>query len=151
MLIAEEPALRAITFTKHDVSDRLETPAAPCLEERIDLRPSVEHHGYPVLLQYAIRFCHRRLQPGAIGIILDRAPCAVAVVHEIWRIGEDEIDAVRGPVSGRWKSMGQRSEIRLASAKPDQTGVVETQQSVALDYCLRWNNASQKVIIDAIF
>ncbi len=27
--------------------------------------------------------------------------------------------------------------------------VVSTQQSVVLDYCLRWNNASQKVIIAA--
>ena len=43
--------------------------------------------------------------------------------------------------------MGQGSEIRLENAEPDQTGVVETQQTVALDYCSRWNNASQKVII----
>jgi len=96
MLIAEEPALRTITLSKHNVSDRLKPCAAPRLEERIDLRPSVEHHGYAILLQYPIRFCHRRLQPGVIGIVLNRAPIAVAVVHQIRWIGEDEIYAARG-------------------------------------------------------
>ena len=96
MLIAEEPDLGAIGLAKHDVSDRLETCAAPCVKEGIDLRPSVEHHCYPVLLQYSVRFCHRRLEPALINIVLNRAAGAVAIVREVWRIGEDEIDAVRG-------------------------------------------------------
>ena len=36
MLIAKEPALRAIGLAKHDVSDRLKTRLFPRLEERID-------------------------------------------------------------------------------------------------------------------
>ena len=50
----------------------------------------------------ATRFCfrtryasaHRRFEPIGIGVILNAAPAAVAVVHQIRRVGEDEIDAV---------------------------------------------------------
>src|ERR1700744_1468664 len=94
MLIAEEPALRAIALAKHDVSDRLKTRAAPGFKERIDLRPSVEHNGHAILLQYPIRFCHCGLEPDLIDIVLNHASTAVAIVHQIRRIGEDEIDGV---------------------------------------------------------
>src|SRR5260370_20495236 len=94
MLIAEEPALRAIALAKYDVSDRLETCAAPRFEERIDLRPSVEHDCDAVLLEYAVRFLHRGLEPALIDIVLNRASTAVAIVHQIRWIGEDEIDTV---------------------------------------------------------
>jgi hypothetical protein len=54
-------------------------------------------------------------------------------------------------VSGRWKSMGERSiGDEVSNAEPGQTGVVESQQPVAMDRCLRWKNASQKVTINSI-
>ncbi len=96
MLIAEEPALRAIALAKDDVTDWLKTCAALCFEERVHPGPAVEHDSDSVLLQHAIGFQHRRLEPVVIGIILNRASTAIAVVYEIGRIGEDESDAVCG-------------------------------------------------------
>src|ERR1700677_290025 len=116
MLIAEKPALRAIALAKHDVSDRLETRAAPCVEEGIDLCPSVEHDRYPVLLEYTIRFCHRWFEPGVIGIVLNRAPCAVPIVHQVRWIGEDEIDAVVRHLSHDFDAVAMKdlvSEVAL--------------------------------------
>jgi hypothetical protein len=57
--------------------------------------------------------------------------------------------------------MGRKSERRLTSVErnrgeghadplqgsSDALCVVVTQQGVSVDYCLKWNNASQKVII----
>src|ERR1700722_17452206 len=48
-----------------------------------------------ILLEDAIRFPHGWLEPVCLRIILNTASAAVVVVHQIWRIGEDEIDAVR--------------------------------------------------------
>jgi len=88
MLIPKEPALRAITLTKHDVSDRLKTRVAPRFEECIDLRPSVEAEHQAVLLEDAKCFRHRWLQPVCIDVVLNGAPLTVVVVHEIRRIFE---------------------------------------------------------------
>jgi len=60
------------------------------------LRPAVEHDGHAILLQHAIGFFHRRLEPGVIGIVLNGTSITVAVIHQIRRIGQDEIDAIRG-------------------------------------------------------
>src|SRR6202789_1767793 len=111
MLIAEEPGLRAVALAKHDVSDRLKTRATPCFEERIDLGPSVEHHGDAVLLEHAIRFGHRRLKPAFVGIVLNRAPCAVAIVHQIGWIGEDEIYAVSGHLPRHFDAVSMKDLV----------------------------------------
>jgi hypothetical protein len=93
--IAEKPRLRAIRLAKHDVSDRLKARVFPCVEEYINLRPGVEHDGYAVHLEYPVRFPHRGLQPVGLRIVLDGASIAVAVIHQIRRVGEDEVCAVR--------------------------------------------------------
>jgi len=96
MAIAEEAALRAIGLAKYDVSDRLKTRLLPRLKESIDLRPAVEYDRYAILLQYAVRFFHSRLEPVGFRVVLDGAAIAVAVVHQIRRIGQNEIDAIAG-------------------------------------------------------
>src|ERR1700733_5514479 len=80
MLVAEEPALRAIGLTEHQVSHRLETRALPCVEESIDLRPAVEHDRYAVLLQNPVCFPHRGPEPIGVRIVLNGASVTVAVV-----------------------------------------------------------------------
>src|SRR5260370_27513273 len=118
MLIAEEPALRAIALAKYDVSDRLETCAAPRFEERVDLRPSVEHDCDAVLLEYAVRFLHRGLEPALIDIVLNRPSTAVTVVHEIGRISEDEIYAIRGHLTHHFDAVAMKDlvgEVTLLS------------------------------------
>jgi len=92
MLIAKEARLRCVGLAKHQVSDRLETRAAPRFKERIDPGPTVEHDGHAILFKHPICFRHRRLEPVCIFIVLNGASIAVAIVHQIRRIGEDEID-----------------------------------------------------------
>jgi hypothetical protein len=88
MLIAEEPALRAIALAKNDVSDGLKTCIAPCFEERIDLGLSVEHDGDAILLEYAVRLGHRRFKPALVDVVLNRASTSVAIVAMKDLVGE---------------------------------------------------------------
>jgi len=94
VLIAEEPRLRAVRLAKYDVSHRLKTRFFPGCEELIHFRPAVEHDGYTVHLEHPVRFPHRGSEPVGVRIVLDRAAIAVAVVHQVRRVGEDEVDAV---------------------------------------------------------
>jgi hypothetical protein len=94
MLIAEKPALRTVGLAEHDVSDRLKIRFFPRREEGIDLRPAIEHNGHAIHLEYPVRFTHRGLEPVGVDVVLDAATAAVSVIHQIRRIGEDEIDAV---------------------------------------------------------
>jgi hypothetical protein len=111
MLIAEEPALRAIALAKNDVSDGLKTCIAPCFEERIDLGLSVEHDGDAILLEYAVRLGHRRFKPALVDVVLNRASTSVAIVHEIGQIGKDEIDAVRGHLTHHFDAVAMKDLV----------------------------------------
>ena len=67
--------------------------------------------GYPILLQDSIRLFHCRLEPSCIGVILDAAPAAVAVIHQIRWIGEDEIDAAGGHFAHHLDAIALRNRV----------------------------------------
>ncbi len=50
---------------------------------------------HEAMLEYAVRFPHSRLEPVCLRVVLHGASVAVAVVHQVRRACEDEIDAVR--------------------------------------------------------
>src|SRR6185437_15747244 len=95
MLILNQSALRSIIFAKHDVSDRMKTRIFPRCEESIDFAPAVEHHGHSILLEHTVGFFHCRFEPAIIVVVLNAASCAITIIHQVWRIAEDEIYRVR--------------------------------------------------------
>src|SRR5271156_1138099 len=70
---------------------RLKARPKPCLEKLIYFGPAVEHDGDAILLKDSICLRHRGLEPVCIRVVLDGASRAVAVVHEIWWIGQNEV------------------------------------------------------------
>lgn len=91
MLIAEIPRLRGIVFAEDDVPYDIEPGFAPRGHERVHLVPAVERNTQAVGPEHAVHLPERRFQPGIIVIIRHPAAGAVAVVHEVRWIGEDEI------------------------------------------------------------
>src|SRR5271170_3804871 len=73
---------------------RLKARARPCLEELIYFRPAVEHDGDAILLKDSISLRHRGFEPVCIRIVLNGASIAVTEIHQVWRIGENEVDRV---------------------------------------------------------
>jgi hypothetical protein len=72
-----------------------ETCIFPRSKECINPGPAVEHDDDAILLQYPVGFAHGRLEPVGIGVVLYRAAIPVTAIHQIRRISDDEIDAVR--------------------------------------------------------
>ena len=73
-----------------------ESCAAPRIEEMVGARPAVETYHQAVLLQDTICFGHRGFEPVIIPVILESAARTVAIIYQIRRVGEDEIDALGG-------------------------------------------------------
>ena len=54
VLVAEKANFCAVCLREHEVADRLKTCSPPCVEEDINLRPAIEHHGQTIVLKDAI-------------------------------------------------------------------------------------------------
>ena len=64
--------------------------------KRSILVPAVEADAEGFVFQDAVHFREGRLEPAVVVVVGNAAAGAVAVVHEIGRIGQDEIDALGG-------------------------------------------------------
>ena len=96
--------------------DNAEARRAPRGHEEIDFVPAVEADAEAFVFQDAIHFCKGRLEPAIIVVVGDTAAGAVAIVHEIRRIGQNEIDAVG------WESTHEADAI----AQQDGVDGIET-------------------------
>src|SRR5579872_53567 len=92
MLIAEIPRLRGIALAKDDMPDDIEPGFAPRAHERINLVPAVKRNTQAIGPEHTVHLPECRLQPSIIVVVRDPSAGAVAVIHEVRRIGEDEID-----------------------------------------------------------
>src|SRR6201747_1195273 len=97
------------------MSDGPEARPTPGLKERIDAGPAMKHDGNPVLFEDTIHLPHRRLEPVGVRIILDGASGAVAVVHQIGRIGEDKVHASLGHRTHRFYAVAVKDLIGKAA------------------------------------
>jgi hypothetical protein len=94
MLVAQEADGRSVTLAEHEVADDGEPRGAPGGDELVGAVPAVEADAKSAVLQDAVHFGESWLQPASVAVARDAAARAVAVVHEIGRIGQDKIDAL---------------------------------------------------------
>ena len=74
-------------------------------------RSTHKHHCDPILLEKSVGFSHCRYQTIAIRVIRNSAACTIPVVHQVWRIYEYEIDAVRGHLEHDLNAVPMRNGV----------------------------------------
>ena len=95
MLLAKETFLRYVSLGKYHVADGVKPSLAPCVNELLGARPSVEAKHDVVSFENAISLFHCRPEPKTISrVIAECASCAVTKTDEVRWISEDEIDAL---------------------------------------------------------
>ena len=98
MLAAQIARCRGIALAEHDMSDKAKARVAPCGDELVGLRPAIEADAEGIGFQDAKHAVRGGLQPFVAIVVGNALAVARAVVHQIGRIGEDEIHAVIGDV-----------------------------------------------------
>ena len=79
-------------LAEDDMPDYAEPCVAPCWEEAIHTIPGVEAHAESTPLQDSVHFGECWTEPAVVVVVRNGSTVAVAVVHEVRRIRENEID-----------------------------------------------------------
>lgn len=94
MMSPQESTARRVALVPDDVPHSAETGLGPRLEKGGSAAPSVERHAEGVGLEHSMDIVERAESALGVAVIGDRAPEAIAIVHEVGRVSDHEIDAV---------------------------------------------------------
>lgn len=90
------PTAGGVGLDPDEVADGSEAAGTPGGQELVDVGPAVEAHGVAVGLEYSEHLGEGRIEPAVVIVVGNTAADAVAVTHEVGRVGQHEVDAVAG-------------------------------------------------------
>jgi hypothetical protein len=86
---------RGVLFGEDDMAGDVEAGLAPRSHEQVHLVPGIKADAKLPVFEKPVHLRESGFKPGVIVVVHHAAPAAVVVIHQIGRVGQNEIDSGR--------------------------------------------------------